>query len=40
MELVDALPVRDSALKRQEVVRMVFRAQEKKIALVPVWNAG
>ena len=37
IDMVDALPDKDQPLKRQEIVRTVLRAQEKKIALAEVW---
>jgi integrase len=38
IDMVDALPEKDQPLKRQEIVRTVLRAQEKKIALAEVWT--
>lgn len=37
IEMVDALPENSQQVKRQEIVRTMLRAQEKKIALADVW---
>jgi integrase len=38
VDLIKALPVELQPSKRQEVVRMVLQAQEKKLELGPVWE--